>query len=89
MKAFGKFIWRVAKSMLGSVACVALIGFSGYFISLGLNKLTGVIMEFLLSAAKYLMGNWVAVIVVVIALTIGGIAFESVVNWFKSRRDSE
>ena len=89
MKNVGKFIWRLTKNMLGSVTCVALLGFAGYYLSKGLNWLTGVIMEFLSAAANYLMGNWVAVIVVIIALTLGGMAFEAFVNWCKSRKNRE
>ena len=89
MKSTGKFIWRLTKNMVGSVLCVAILGFSGYYVSLGLNWLTGVIMKFLTTSAEYLMSNWVAVIVVVIALTLGGMAFESIVNYFKNRKSDK
>ena len=89
MKNFGRFVWRMLKSMVGSVTCVALIGFTGYYLSKGLNWLTRVIMEFLSTAAEYLLSNWVAVIVVVIALTLGGMAFEAFVNYCKSRKNRE
>ena len=89
MENVGRFIWRLTKNMVGSVACVAILGFAGYYVSLGLNWLTGVIMKFLTASAQYLMSNWVAVIVVVIALTLGGMAFESIVNYFKSRKSDE
>ena len=89
MEAFFKFIWRGVKTMLGSVSCVALIGVTGYFVSFGLNWLTRVVMNILTSAANYLMNNWVAVIFVVIAITLGGIAFEGVVNWFKNRKNTK
>ena len=89
MKKFGKFIWRMTKNMLGSVTCVALLGFAGYYVSKGLNWLTGVVMDFLSASAKYLLGNWVAVIVVVIALTLGGLAFEAIIDYFKSRKSDK
>ena len=84
MKTIGKFIWRIAKCVIGA----AVVCFAGYYISMGLNWLTGTIMKFLAAAANYLIGNWVAIIVVIVALIIGGLAFEAVANMFRRWRES-
>ena len=84
MKTIGKFIWRIAKCVIGA----AVVCFAGYYISMGLNWLTGAIMKLLAEAATYLLGNWVAIIAVVVALIIGGLAFEAVANMFKRWRES-
>lgn len=78
----GKFIWRVTTCVIGA----AVVGFGGYFLSWGLNLLTGTIMDFLSKAGTYLLGNYVAVIWVVVALIIGGIAWGLVEDWFKAWR---
>ena len=80
IKTAGKFIWRIAKCIIGA----AVVCFAGYYASMGLNWLTGVIMKYLAEAAIYRKGNWVAIIVVIIALTIGGLAFELLANGFKN-----
>ena len=87
MKNVGKFVWRVTKNLMGSVTCVALVGASGYYISLGLNWITKVVIDFITAATKYLIGNWVAVIVVIIALTIGSLIFERIMNSIKNRKN--
>ena len=82
LKSVGKFTWRMCKCVIG----VTAIGFGGYYISMGLNWLTGYIMEFLAKAAKYLMGNWVAVILVILALIIGGLAFDGVADSIRKKK---
>lgn len=89
MKNVGKFMWKMTKNMVGSVTCVALIGLAGYYLSKGLNWLTGVVMEFIAMAAKYLAGNWVAVIVVVVAITLGGLLFEAIVDHIRNRKKQD
>lgn len=84
MKTVGKFIWRIAKCVIGA----AVICFAGYYVSMALHWLTGTIMNFLANAAKYLVGNWVAIIVVIVALIIGGLAFEGVANAFRRWREN-
>ena len=86
MKNVGKFAWKFAKNMLGSVTCVTLIGLVGYYLSKGLHWISGEILEFLAKAANYLVGNWVAVIVVVITITLGSLIFEAFVNHLKNRK---
>ena len=93
MKNVGKFMGKFTKIMLGSVSCVALIGLAGYYLSMGLNWITDGIMKFLETAAEYLMGNWVAVIVVVVAITLGSVLFEhgmaALVGWNKKRKEKK
>lgn len=80
IKSVGKFILRMAKCVIGAVA----LCFVGYYVSWGLNWFTGTIMNFLSAAANYLVGNYVAIIWVVVALIIGGIAFELAWDSFRS-----
>ena len=84
MKTIGKFIWRISKCVIGA----AVVCFAGYYICMGLNWLTGTIMKILATAANYLVGNWVAIIVVIVALIIGGLAFEGVANMFRRWREN-
>ena len=84
MKTIGKFIWRISKCVIGA----AVVCFAGYYISMGLNWLTGTIMKFLATAANYLIGNWVAIIAVIVALIIGGLAFEGLANMFRRWREN-
>lgn len=81
-RSVGKFVWRMGKCVIG----VAVVGFAGYYISMGLNWLTGHIMDFLAKAAMYLVGNWVAVILVILALIVGGLAFDGVANAIRKRK---
>ena len=78
MKNLKVLVWRFFKMMIGSVICVAIIGFSSYYLSWGLNWLTDRVMSFLSASADYLRHNWIAVIVLVIAITIGSMIFEAI-----------
>ena len=81
-----KVVWRAAKVILGAVACVGLVGVGGYYVSMGLNWLTGVIMKLLATAAGFLTANWVAILVAIVAILLGAIAFEFIVNWASGKR---
>ena len=83
---FMKIVWRAAKIILGAVACVAIVGFGGYYVSMGLNWLTGVIMKLLTIAAGFLAANWLAILVAIVALLLGSIAFEFIMNWASERK---
>ena len=81
IKTVGKFIWRIAKCVIGA----AVVCFAGYYISMGLNWLTGVILKYLANVVTYLKGNWVALIVAIAALVVGGICFDMLENFFKNK----
>lgn len=81
IKTVGKFIWRIAKCVIGA----AVVCFAGYYVSVGLNWLTGIIIKYLTNVVMYLKGNWVALLVAVAALVIGGICFDGIENFFKNR----
>ena len=82
IKTVGKFIWRIAKCVIGA----AVVCFAGYYLSVGLNWLTDVIIKCLTNVVTYLKGNWIAMIVAVIALVVGGICFDGIENFFKNRK---
>lgn len=80
IKTIGKFIWRIAKCVIGAVG----VCYAGYYISLGLNWLTAHIMKLLASAGTYVMGNWVSIVVIGAVLIIGGGAFEYVADYVRN-----
>lgn len=77
--SIARFVWRITKCVIGAVALTV----GGYYLCWGLNWLTDKIMNFLMKAAMFLSGNYVAVIWVIVALIIGGIAFELVSDGFR------
>ena len=83
MKNFKNMVLRFLKMMIGSTVCVALIGFASYYLSWVLNLITRYVMNFLTKSAAYLVNNWGAVIVLVVALTIGGMVFEVIFGKIK------
>ena len=83
LRTVGKFIWRVTKCVIGA----AVVCFAGYYISYGLNWLTDLILKYLANVVTYLKGNWIACIVAIVALVIGGIFFDGIENFFKNRKN--
>lgn len=86
MKEVEKGILRVLKIIVGAIAVLALLGFIGYYISMGLNWLTIVIMDFISKSVEYLKGNWLAVIIIIIELIIGGLVVETIYTAVKNRK---
>ena len=81
IKTVGKFIWRIAKCVIGA----AVVCFAGYYVSRALNWLTDIIIKYLANVVTYLEANWIALVVAVIALVIGGLCFEGIENFFKNK----
>ena len=81
IKTVGKFIWRIAKCVIGA----AVVCFAGYYVSKALNWLTDIIIKYLANVVAYLEANWIALVVAIIALVIGGLCFEGMENFFKNK----
>ena len=83
-KSVGKFIWRMAKCVIGAAA----VGFIGYWGSKFLNLVTDAIIKAVDTALEYFTTNWWAVIVVIVTLIVGGLAFDGVANGFHKWRSN-